>query len=394
MKYVILVGDGMADYKIKELGNKTPLQAAITPNMDYIAKNGVIGMVNNTPKGMPVGSDVANLSVLGYEPEKYYTGRAPLEAVNIGVKLDKNDVAYRCNFVFIEDNIMKDFSAGHISTEEALLLIEDLNSLLSNEDIYFYTGKSYRNLMVHKNGSSNTDCTPPHDIVDRSVEPYLPKGEEADLLIKLIDNSQKFLITHEVNLKRLEDGLNPANSIWLWGQGNTPSLPLFKDLFGLSGSIISAVDLLKGIGKCIGFNVVDVPGATGYLDTNYQGKAEYALKELSEKDLVLIHVEAPDEASHNGDLKAKMKAIEDFDEKVVGYVLKEIKDFGQYKIMVLPDHPTPLSLRTHVAEAVPFAILDSGDLRENLGTTYDEEAAGSTGIYFENGNKLMRYFLG
>ncbi|MCK4827264.1 cofactor-independent phosphoglycerate mutase, partial [bacterium] len=363
MKYIVLIGDGMSDYPLKELGNRTPLEAAQTPNMDSIAKEGIVGTVKTIPEDLPSGSGVANLNVLGYDPRFYYTGRGPIEAANMGIILGKNDIAFRCNLITAKKGILFDYSAGHISDGEAKELIEFIDEKLGDDNIEFYPGTSYRHLMIireaiEKSGLKISDinkikCVPPHDITGKEIENNLPKNEGSSFLIELMEKSSPFMESHEVNKKRVADGKNPANMIWLWGQGKKPAMPSFKEKFGIGGSIISAVNLIKGIGICIGLKVINVPGATGFLDTNYKGKAEAALDSLKENDFVFVHVEAPDEAGHMGDAKKKIQAIEDFDKLVVGTILQGCKDFNEYKILVLPDHPTPISLMTHSREPVP-----------------------------------------
>lgn len=390
MKYIVLIGDGMADYPVPELGGITPLAAANIPNMDFIAKHGKCGIAKTVPEGMPAGSDVANLSIMGYDPARYYTGRGPLEAASIGVTLEKDDIAFRCNLITEKDGMIADYSSGHISSEEARILINAVDNELGNE-CKFHAGVSYRHLLVMKQGEK-AECTPPHDVVGQSVDDVLPRGEYSETLIRLIKASRPVLENHEVNMKRRKDGKNPANLIWLWGQGKAPSMPLFKDLYGVSGSIISAVDLLKGIGKYAGLEVINVPGATGYLDTNFSGKAAYALESLEKHDFVLVHVEAPDEAGHAGNIEAKIKAIEDFDEKVVGGMLNELGGFGEYRIMVLPDHPTPISVRTHTREPVPFAIYSSTESADYV-DRFDESAAKEGVFGLVEGHKLMRLLV-
>lgn len=397
MKYIVLVGDGMADYPIKELGNKTPLEAAKIPNMDYIAKNGRSGLVYTVPKGFAPASDVANLSIIGYDPVKYYSGRGPLEAANMGIKLGPDDIAFRCNLVTIADERMADYSAGHITSEEARNLIKFLDKKLGSAKIRFYAGISYRHLLIIRDGSlkealRTTECEPPHDITGRPIKDHLPKGEGSGLLIKLMQDSRVLLADNEINKVRIDLKENPADMIWLWGQGVETNMPKFKERFGVDGSVISAVDLIKGIGKSIGLNVINVPGATGYYDTNYQGKGKYALDSLKERDFVFVHVEAPDEAGHNGDLRAKMAAIENFDRFVVGTVLQRFKDQKDFRIMVLPDHNTPVSVRTHTAEPVPFAVFGRG-IEPNNARAYTEAEAKATGFAFERGYELMEYFM-
>ncbi len=394
-KFIILLGDGMADYPSPILNNRTVLEMARTPNMDYIAQQGILGTVRTIPEKLAPGSDVANLSILGYNPEEFYTGRAPLEAANIGVELNLSDVAFRCNLVTITHGMMEDFSAGHISTEEARPLIENLQKELGSEGMQFFTGTSYRHLFVWKKGKDRIFCTPPHDISKKQIEKFLPHGEGSDTLLKLIDKSQEALKNHPINKKRKAEGKNPANSIWFWGQGKTPSMPTFFEKYEKKGAIISAVDLLKGIGRYIGFDIIEVPGATGYLDTNYSGKAAYAVRSLEEKNFVYVHVEAPDEAGHNGDLKGKIQAVEDFDEKIVGRVLHDVaQKFTSYRIMVLPDHYTPVALRTHTSEPVPFGIFPPfGQGKTDKKIKKFNENDAQEGIYFPEGYKLMDYFL-
>lgn len=399
MKYIILIGDGMADYPIEELGGKTPLEFVNTPNLDKIAGSGELGLFATVPPGFSPGSDVANLSVLGYDPRKYYTGRAPLEAASIGVKLGPNDIAFRCNLVTLVKKdgatVMDDYSAGHISTEEASEIITDLDKALSKEGIRLYPGTGYRHLMVWSGAAKNLKTTPPHDISDKKIDDYLPKGSIADKLIRLMVLSQEALKDHPVNKKRTGKGKKPATSIWLWGQGSAPQMPTIKERFGVEGAIISAVDLMKGIGIYAGLEVLKVPGATGYIDTNYKGKAEYALNILEKKDFVVVHVEAPDEAGHNGNLKDKLQAIEDFDSKIVGPILRGIEKFGEYRIIVLPDHPTPIALKTHTPDPVPFAMCTEGLKYEEMGSSkFSEREAGESGVLVEDCKVMMEEFFG
>ncbi len=405
MKYIILLGDGMADRPHEGLGGKTCLQAARTPNLDLLASQGQVGMVHTIPPGFPPGSDVANLTVMGYDPRRYYSGRSPLEAASIGVELGPSDVAFRCNLVTLRISggksggahhkaIMEDFSAGHISTQEAHLLIEEIDSKLGSDRIRFYPGVSYRHLMVWKGGKDRMECTPPHDIQDKDIQDYLPRGEGDETINALMESSLEFLAGHPVNRKRQEAGKRVANSIWLWGQGRRPQMPTFREKYGLEGAMISAVDLTKGIGIYAGFEVVDVPGATGWLDTNYVGKAEHALWALKTKDIAYVHVEAPDEAGHTGDLKNKIKAIEDFDEFIVGNIIHGMKQFDEYRILALPDHPTPIEIRTHSNEPVPFVIYDNRKERTGEPVTYDEKIAErKDALMFTEGHTLMDYFL-
>lgn len=400
MKYIVMVGDGMADRPIKELGGKTALQKASTPNMDKLAAMGISGRVRTVPADMHPGSDVANLSILGYDPHRYYSGRAPLEAASIGVKLGKNDIAFRCNLVTLKYNrsrtrmIMEDYSSGHISTEEARVLIRDLDSELGTKQIKFYPGISYRHLMVWSGGSADLECVPPHDITGRDIAEYLPVGSGEELLRKIMVDSADILTDHPVNRKRIKEGRNPANSVWLWGQGKKPALPRFQKKYSVEGALISAVDLTKGLGIYAGFKLLEVPGVTGYLDTNYKGKANAALEVLKEVDFVYIHVEAPDEAGHSGRITDKIRAIEDFDRLVVGTVMRRAKALGDYRILLLPDHPTPVELRTHTGDPVPFVLFDSRDVRKNKGIEFNEEIVDrADALSFEEGHKLMDFFI-
>lgn len=390
----------MADRPLKELGGKTALQKASTPNMDRLAVSGILGRVRTVPEDMHPGSDVANLSILGYDPHRYYSGRAPLEAASIGVKLGKNDVAFRCNLVTLKYDrkrtraIMEDYSSGHITTEEARELIREVNAQLGSKRIRFYPGVSYRHLMVWSDGSSDLECVPPHDIIGKNILDYLPVGSGEELIRKIMIDSVDFLTDHPVNRKRMEEGKNPGNSIWLWGQGKKPTLPTFQKKYLLEGALISAVDLTKGLGIYAGFRILDVPGITGYLDTNYKGKADAALKSLTEVDFVYIHVEAPDEAGHSGNIKDKITAIEDFDRLVVGTVMKGAKALGDCRILLLPDHPTPVEMRTHTGDPVPFVLFDSRDVRKNKGTQFDEKITErADAMSFEEGHTLMDFFI-
>ncbi len=398
MKYVVLIGDGMADRPDAKLDGATVLQKANTPNMDKLASMGVIGKARTIPYGFHPGSDVANLSILGYDPKVYYTGRAPLEAASIGIKLEENDVAYRCNLVtlrFEDKVIMDDYSSGHIKTDDAKELIIAIKAELEDEYISFYPGVSYRHLMVWKNGMADIKCTPPHDILEKDISTYMPKGNGDAVLNDLIHRSFKILQNHPLNKDRIMQGKKPANSIWFWGQGKKPSMPTFMEKYGLKGSLVSAVDLTKGLGIYAGFKILNVPGVTGWLDTNYLGKAEYSLDALEEVDFAYIHVEAPDEAGHSGNYKDKIKAIEDFDSLVVGTVMNGLeKRFKEYRILLMPDHATPFSIRTHTDEPVPFVIYDSRMDRQNRKLSYDESITSRDDILvFEDGFRLMDYFI-
>lgn len=388
MKYIILVGDGMSDYPIAELDNKTPLEFAKTPNLDFIAKEGKIGLAKTIPGGMPPGSDVANLAIFGYDPKIYYSGRGPLEAANLGINLSMDDVAFRCNLITVSENLLLDYSAGHILTKEAEVLIKFLSQNLGSDDVRFFPGTSYRHLLILKNKGLKARCIPPHDITGREFRKYLPRGEDAQFLISLMDEAAKILSTHEINQVRLDLKENPANMIWLWGQGKKPSLVSLEEKYGISGAVISAVDLIKGIGRLAGLEIINVEGATGYYDTNYKGKADAALKSLADKDLAYVHLEAPDEASHNGNLQEKILAIERFDQFIVGSLLEEFKDKKDARILVMPDHATPLSLRTHTADSVCFAIYGKG-ISSCGAEGFNESQAKKSGIFLENASVLM-----
>jgi len=393
MKYIVLIGDGMADYPMEELGQRTVLEVAKTAHMDFIARQGRLGRVKTIPEGMTPGSDVAIVSILGYDPLKYYTGRGPLEAANLGVKLGENEIAFRCNLVTVGDDNMIDYSAGHISSKEAEVLIKYIDKKLGNEKIKFYSGVSYRHVMVIKDAQlEQVTCKPPHDIMGQSISKNLPKGENAELLIKLMQDAKAVLEGHEINMVRVDLKENPANMIWLWGQGKSPDMPKFADKYGLAGSVISAVDLIKGLGRILGLEVINVPGATGYYDTDYKGKAEAAIKALKEKDFVFVHVEAPDEAGHNGDLRAKITAIERFDQLVVGTILNAYKRKKNFRILVLPDHATPVSLKTHTRDDVFFGIFGQDIFGAGFGG-YNEKEAQKSDLYFEKGYELMEYFI-
>ncbi|MFH1404426.1 MAG: cofactor-independent phosphoglycerate mutase [Candidatus Altiarchaeota archaeon] len=366
MKYIIIVGDGMADRPIRELGGKTPLEAAKTPKMDEIARKGRCGMVKHFYKGMPLDSGVANLSILGYDPRKYYSGRGPLEAVNIGVKLNPGDIAMRFNFITVEDGRITDPFSGHITNDETKVLVEELRKNFGREGVEFYQGVSYRNLLVLRSGagySMEFESTPPHDITGEDAGEHMVKAKSeagrktADFLNNMIDESARILGEHPVNRRRIEEGKNPGNMIWVQGAGVKTEMPQFNEKYKLTGALISAVDLLKGMAREIGLEVINVPGATGYLDTNYEGKADAALKVLEEKDFVFTHIESTDESGHEGIVEHKIRALEDLDSRVVGRIMRGLR--GDYRIAITADHPTPIELRTHSDDPVPFAIYDS-----------------------------------
>jgi 2,3-bisphosphoglycerate-independent phosphoglycerate mutase len=397
MKYIVLLGDGMADYPVDELGGKTPLESARTDHMDFMAREGTLGLVDTIPKGFKPGSDVANLTVLGYDPGTCYSGRGPLEAANMGIDLGPHDVAFRCNLVALgegDDPIMDDFTAGHITSVEAAAIICDLDRELGNKDYQFFPGVSYRHLLVWRNGEETMITTPPHDITGQKTNGFLPLGEGAGKMQVLMNEAKRVLETHPVNLDRINRGKKPANAIWLWGQGRAPRMDKLTDRYQITGGIISAVDLLNGIGVYAGLRPIYVEGATGYTDTNYVGKAQKALASLNDLDFVFVHVEAPDEMGHEGNLAGKIKAIEDFDEKVVGTVLKGIQELGDVRVMVLSDHPTPLIMRTHAADPSPFAIYSTilGENRRS-GLSYGETMAKTSGLIVSPGYNLMKLFI-
>lgn len=398
-KYIILVGDGMGDYPQEALDGKTPLEAAYTPYMDKTAFQGVMGWAQTVPSACEPGSDVANLSLMGYDPLIYHTGRGPLEAISMGIRLKEKDVAFRCNLVYLDhrgmDTVtMGSYSAGHISTEEARILIYDLNGFLARPDLSFYPGVSYRHILVWSGADPSAKTKPPHDLTGQDVTAYLNSKGELGPVLELMRRSWPFLSEHPVNRLRQSRGLVPANSIWLWGQGKTPAMPSFREKFGLQGGVISAVDLLKGIGLSAGLESLFVEGMTGYLDTNFRGKANRALGFLAENDLVYVHVEAPDEASHEGSLEKKIQAIEAFDQEVVGQVLLGLNQFEAYSLMIVTDHFTPIQVMTHTREPVPFSIFCSEDQRRpSRKRGFSERAAFEGEVSFLKGDLLMPWFL-
>jgi 2,3-bisphosphoglycerate-independent phosphoglycerate mutase len=391
-KYAIIVPDGAADEPLEQLDKKTVLQIAETPNMDKISTQGRLGLVRTVPAGFEPGSDIAQMSLLGYNPLTFYTGRAPIEAVARNIKLSPNDWVFRCNLVTICDGKMEDHSAGHISTEEAGKLIKDLNEQLGDEKFRFYSGVSYRHLLVFKDADFDVKTYPPHDYIGTAVEKILPRGKGAEMLIDLIARSQQLFINHDINKIKKDLGENQVSSIWLWGQGKKARMESFKKRFGINGAAITAVDLVKGLSMLIGFDLINVPGATGFVDTNYQGKASAAIKALDKYDLVFIHIEAPDEASHDGSIEMKKKAIEQIDKYIVGPVLEALQGYESWRILVLPDHPTPVSSRAHSPEPVPFAMAGTG-VSGILHTTFSEANAARSGFRIDNGFELMEYFL-
>lgn len=395
MKYVVIVPDGAADYPIPELEGKTPLEVADTPNIDSLAGRGELGRVKTIPRGFTPASDIANLSLLGYEPQEHYTGRGPLEAANIGVELGEKDLAFRCNLVTNAEGKLFDYSAGHIRDKEAKILMQHLNEEIGSKDLEFFFGKSYRNLAVFRNSRdlnlNRVRCFAPHDIIGKRISRRLPRGKNSNILKEVMEASAAVLSEHELNKVRIDLEENPANMIWLWGGGPKTAMPSFKELFGLEGAVVSAVDLIKGIGKTIGLKVLNIEGANGYYDTNYSGKARGALEALEDLDFVFIHLEATDEASHNQDLRMKVICLERIDKLVVGKIVEGLEG-RDYRILIAPDHPTPLALRTHTNEPVPFLISGSG-FEKGGSSSYSEAAARESSLYFSRGPDLIRYFL-
>ena len=396
-KHVILVGDGMADYPLEELQGRTVLETAETPFMDRIASCRV-GLSRTIPEGMEPGSDVANLSLLGYDPRVYHTRRGPFEAASMGVRLGPDEVAFRMNLVTLDrgsgkETLMVSHSSGDISTEESCKIVADLKGKLESDGIRVYPGVAYRHLLVWKEGPEHASTIPPHDVVGQDMGPYLATAGN-DPVPEVIRRSWELLQDHPVNLARRKAGLKEANSIWLWGQGRAPRMPKFKERFGLEGGVISAVDLIKGIGVYAGFTPIHVQGATGYLNTNYRGKAEEALRALRNMDFVFLHVEAPDEAGHNGNTREKIEAIEHFDRKVVGTLLEGLEEFDDYRVMVVSDHFTPIPRRTHTPEPTPFAWASKKELaKKGRGGAFTEEAAKASGVLFEEGHRLIEEFV-
>lgn len=399
MKYLILLCDGMADYKFDGLGGKTPMEMAAKPNMDRLARTSLVGTAKTVADSLKPGSDVANLSVLGYDPMECYTGRSPLEAASIGIELTDTDVTLRCNLVTLsdeeryEDKTMIDYSAGDISSEEAAELIKSVEEAFGNEIYSFYPGVSYRHCLVVKNGTTDLgNMTPPHDISGRVIGSYLSDSPNAAELIELMKKSTAVLADHPVNLKRIAEGKRPANSIWLWGEGTKPKMVSFYDRFGIKAGIVSAVDLIKGIGKLAKCTVAEVEGATGYIDTNFDGKAEAACKLFKTCDLVYVHVEAPDECGHRGEPENKVKAIELIDQRILSKVLIELEKYGEYRVLIAPDHPTPLITMTHARDPVPFLIYDNKHPQSGV-ETFTEETAKASGVYYDHGPDIMKILL-
>jgi 2,3-bisphosphoglycerate-independent phosphoglycerate mutase len=399
MKYALIIPDGCADFPIESLGGKTPLQAARLPAMDAIAREGLVGVSDNTPAHLPAGSEVANLALLGYDPNRYFTGRAPIEAAARGIQLGPDDWAIRCNTVTIEDQVMVDFTAGHVSTDESKQLLESMQHAVESSLWEFVPGVSYRNLLIYRGipgsvspFSSDTKTRAPHDLTDLSVADEYPRGPGCDSLSDLMQRSAELFPDHPVNIQRLARGLRPVTHLWLWGLGKTPSLETFDQRFGVRGAMITAVDLLRGLAALVGWDRVEVPGATGYLDTDYAAKGRWAVDALERYDMVCVHIEAPDEASHEGRVEEKIKALESIDQHIVAPIHQALRQYGDYRILVTPDHPTPVSTKKHSHGWVPFAACGQGIAKQGC-SSYDESVAGTSKYRFANGWELMPRFL-
>jgi 2,3-bisphosphoglycerate-independent phosphoglycerate mutase len=398
MKYIIIHGDGMADWPCDELGGKTPLEAANKPNMDLLATRGELGLVATIPPGMPSGSDVGTMTMLGYDPARYHTGRAPIEAASQGIELAPDDVVFRMNLVSLKPGadgapLMDDFTSGHITTEEAAVIVADLRSRLAGDGIEFHNGVSYRHLMVWHAGPVATHLTPPHDITGKPVGPHMPQGEGSERLCTIMDRAAAILREHPVNRARIAAGKPAATSAWFWGQGRRPAVPTLKERFGVDGSVISAVDLVNGLGKLAGLERITVPGATGFLDTDYAAKARYGLKSLEHRDFLLLHIEAPDEAGHMGRADLKREAIERIDELIIGPLLRDLPALGEFRLLLMPDHATPCKLKTHSNEPVPFAMLGAASSAGAGVRRYTEAEAARTGVSVMDGYRLIELLL-
>ena len=395
MKFAVIVPDGLGDWPIKELGNKTPLEAARTPNLDQLAQEGILGTLQTAPVGMYPGSDVCGLSLMGYDAEKCYTGRAPLEAASLGIELKEDEKIFRCNLVTTRGDVLEDYSAGHVTTEEAKELIAAIGKKFGTKDLQFFPGKMYRHLLLCRKGADfEVETSQPHDIQGQKFEPCLPKGKGSDIFKKFTLESRMVLENHPVNQKRVKEGKAKANMIWIWGGGGRLKLEPFEKKFkGIRGGVISAVDLLQGLGHYVGWKVICVPGATGYFDTDYDAKARYAIDSLKELDLIFVHIEATDEAGHSGLAEEKKKAIERIDEAIVGPLVNHLKKQGEYRLYVAPDHYTPTVKKTHIGDPVPF-IFSASDNKIRSGRTYTEANAKSTGVYLAKGYELMQRLIG
>lgn len=382
MKYLVLLCDGMSDERQPSLNNKTIIEYAKTPNMDYLASEGTCGLIHTTPEGMPPGSDICNLSIFGYNPRKYYTGRSPLEAASMGIKLGPDDMTFRCNLVSLsaDGKVMEDFSAHHIDNAKAAVAVKRLQEIFKDDGIEFYQGLSYRHLMVVRNKNLDVITTPPHDITGKEVKEYLPKGPDAKFLNDIMAKAKA----------AFGSDTDAANNIWLWGQGKRPDMPVYKDMYGLNGAVIAAVDLIKGIGVCAGMEIIEVPGVTGFIDTNFKGKAAYAIEALKEKDYVFVHVEAPDEAGHMGSIETKLTAVERIDSEMLPIIIEGMKQFGEYRVLITPDHPTPVKIKTHMALPVPAILYGSG-IPKDSNNTYGEDIKPSFNL--RDGYKIAEMFF-
>ena len=394
MKHLVLVPDGAADYPVEELGGQTPLQAARTPNMDRLAREGRGGLVQVIPPERHPGSDVGNLEIFGYDTRVHYTGRAPIEAASMGIELGLDDIAFRCNLIHRDGDVLVDYSAGHISTGEGVGLIELIAPALTRDDIVLYPGMAYRHILVYRGGPDGVTTHAPHDIMGESIAAHLPTGEGAEAIRQLMAAAEPVLAAAPINGRRVAAGQLPANAIWLWGSGRALQVPTLQERYGLRGGVISAVDLVRGIGRCAGLEIIQVPGITGYLDTNYTGKAEYALAALADLDFVYVHVEAPDEAGHNADAPAKVQALEEFDALVLGRILEGLISLGEpCRILVTPDHRTPIAVRTHTREPVPFVLWGDGIAADAM-VEYSEAGAEAGHLHLDRGHELLGYLVG
>ena len=393
MRYAVIIPDGAADEPLGELGNRTPLEAGRLPNINWIASHGRIGTVKHVPPNMTPGSDIAIMSLIGYDPRENYSGRAPIEAAGRSINLDPKDWVLRANLVTIIDGKMVDYSAGHISSPEAKVLIDLVAKESAGKGVKFYPGVSYRHLVVFSDGNfSKLRTTPPHDVIGQSVQKYRPKGKGSETLQELMALAATLFENHEINEVRRQLNESPATHLWFWGQGQRCQLEPFSQRFALAGALIAGTDLIKGLARLVGWEIIDVPGATGYLDTDYQAKGQAAVEALNEYDLVTVHIEAPDEASHNGDAKAKLAALEAIDKSIVGPVLEELRKDKHWRILICPDHPTPVRLRTHVAKSVPFALAGE-KINGVLADNFTEANAEAADLHIENGWDLMEYFI-
>ena len=393
MKHLLIIFDGMADEPIKELDGKTPMQVAKKPYMNRLAEMGRVGAVQTVPEGMYPGSDVTNMGILGYDPREYYTGRGAIEAVSLEIPVETSDAVFRCNLVSTDGELMLDSSAGHITTEEARELIKVVDEKLSTSHIKFYPGVSYRHIMVWRGGSADVHCSAPYKFHGEPFRDKFPDGDGDQKLTSLIEDSYDILDKHPINRRRVDEGHLPANMIWFWGESRPPAIPPFFTKFGTTGAVVAAVDLIRGLGRMVGLRVINVPGATGYVDTNYLGKGQYAARALEQHDFVWVHVEAPDEAGHEKDLDKKIEAIQECDEKVLGTILDGIKRIGQdARIIVMPDHPTPIATGAHSSERVPFLLFDSSKPEKN-NLPFDERAVHDTRLIVEEAPDLMKMLL-